>query len=198
MPQNGEGCDEAVKRTLCPTDRPDLKEIHMKKLHSFAFYAMVAPALTLGAGSVLAQQSTGQDVDRQQQNTQREMGAGQSDPQNAANRQRAGDQTRMQNRDYIGSIPANGMQASDLIGANVKTSGDEEVGSVGDLIIDQDGKVVAVIVGVGGFLGMGEKEVAISWDRVTRSGTGEEQELRIDSTRQELQSAPEFEPQDQE
>lgn len=198
MPQMGEGCDEAVKRTFCPIDRPDLKEIHMKKLHSFAFYAMVAPALTLGAGSVLAQQSTGQDVDRQQQNTQRDMGAGQSDPQNAANRQNAGDQTRMQNRDYIGSAPANGMQASDLIGAEVKTSGDEEVGSVGDLIIDQDGKVVAVIVGVGGFLGMGEKEVAISWDRVTRSGTGEEQELRIDSTRQELQSAPEFEPQDQE
>lgn len=61
-----------------------------------------------------------------------------------------------------------------------------------DLIIDKDGQVVAVVVGVGGFLGMGEKNVAIPWDDVTKSGTAEEQELRIDATREELQSAPEF------
>ncbi len=45
------------------------------------------------------------------------------------------------------SPPANGMAASDLIGPELKTSGDESVGEIGDLIIDQIGKVVAVVVG---------------------------------------------------
>lgn len=55
---------------------------------------------------------------------------------------------------------------------------------------------MAVVVGVGGFSGMGEKNVAISWDSVTQTGTANERELRIDATRDELSSAPEFEKQD--
>lgn len=168
----------------------------MKKLHSVAFYALVAPALALGAGSALAQESTGQDVDRQQQSTQFNQGAEQSGAQKAADRQKTGDKSPMENRGYLSAAPPNGMQASELIGTEVNTTGDESVGSVSDLIIDQDGKVAAIVVGVGGFLGMGEKDVAIDWGQVTRSGASDDQELRIDVTRQELQSAPEFEAQD--
>ena len=98
----------------------------------------------------------------------------------------------MQNRGYISSAPANGTQASNLIGAGVTTTGGENVGPVSDLIIDQHGQIVAIIVGVGGFLGMGEKDVAIGWDDVTRSGTSDEQELQIDVTREDLRPAPEF------
>lgn len=179
----------------------------MKKLHSLAFYALVTPAITLGAGSALAEQSTGQDVDRQQQNTQRDdQGAmpsnqaeqetqrtGQSQAQAAMDQQEKRDQSRTQSQGYISSAPANGMRASDLIGTEINTTGDEEVGSVSDLIIDQNGQVIAVVVGVGGFLGMGEKNVAIGWDHLKTSGTGEEQEMRVDLTREDLQSAPEFE-----
>lgn len=44
------------------------------------------------------------------------------------------------------------MQASRLIGAEVKTSDAEEVGPLDDLIIDENGQVVAIVIGVGRFL----------------------------------------------
>lgn len=181
----------------------------MKKLHSFVFYALVTPAIALGANSVLAQQSNDRDVDRQQQSPQREQGATPSAPssqgtnqsaqhtkpsdaQKAAGHRNMRDGPHMQNRGYINVIPAKGTQASNLIGAEVKTTGDEDIGSVDDLIIDENGQVVAIVVSIGGIMGMGEKGVAIGWGNVTRSGTSDKQELRIDATREDLDSAPEF------
>ncbi len=168
----------------------------MNKLRSIAFYALVTPAMTLGAGSVLAEQDIGQDANKEKQSSQYEQSAGQSDSQMQSENKAMRDQSSMQNQGYMASAPANGMQASDLIGAEVRTNADENVGSIGDLIIDQNGQVVAVVVGVGGFLGMGEKEVAIGWEHITTSGTSEQKELRVDVTRDDLRAAPEFEKQD--
>ncbi|MCG2581339.1 MAG: PRC-barrel domain-containing protein [Marinobacter sp.] len=165
----------------------------MKKLHSLAFYALVTPAIALGSGAVLAEQSADKDVDQNQQSVQPEQDAMESTTSTAQSDPKAGDQSRMQNQGYIASAPANGMQASDLIGAGVKTTGDEKVGAVSDLIIDQDGQVVGIVVGVGGFLGMGEKDVAIGWDDVTKLGASDEQDLRINLTREDLEGAPEYE-----
>jgi uncharacterized protein YrrD len=54
-----------------------------------------------------------------------------------------------------------------VIGSDLKSRPDDEtIGAISDLVIDADGKIVAVIVEVGGFLGLGKKEVAISWDSV--------------------------------
>lgn len=149
----------------------------MKKLHSIAFYALVTPAMTLGAGSVLAQTSADQELDREQQSAEHI-------------------QSDMEHQGYMASAPANGLQASTLIGAEVITTGDEVVGSVSDLIIDQDGQLIAIVVGVGGFLGMGERDVAIGWADVSRSGTSDEPGLRINATREDLSSAPGFESTD--
>ncbi len=98
---------------------------------------------------------------------------------------------------YMDSAPVNGMQATDLIGTEVKTTdGEDVVGSVNDLIIDENGQVVAVVIGVDGYQGMGEKDVAIGWDDVTRSGTADDHELRITVSRDTLRPAPEFAKQD--
>lgn len=58
------------------------------------------------------------------------------------------------------------ISADDLIGTTVYGANDENVGSVGDVILTQDGDVDAIIVDVGGFLGMGAKEVAIGMDNL--------------------------------
>jgi sporulation protein YlmC with PRC-barrel domain len=158
----------------------------MKKLHSLVFYALVTPVITLGAGSVLAQQPTGPSMDREQGVTQPTPGITRGD-------ETIRDRSPMESGDYMSSVPADGMQASNLMGATVRTSADEDVGTVRDLLIDEDGQVVALVIGVGGFLGMGEKDVAIGWDRVTKSGTGDDLELRIDMTEDDLRSAPEYE-----
>lgn len=174
----------------------------MKKLHPFAFYALVTPVIALSAGSVLAGEY-GQDSDREQNSTERDQGAMQSSPKNTQSDQSARKSDSQiasprlsANQGYISSAPANGMQASDLIGAEVKTTGNENVGPVEDLIIDQNGQIAAIVVSVGGFLGMGEKNVAIGWDQVTASRTADEQELRVNLTRGELGSAPEFKARD--
>jgi len=160
----------------------------MNKLQSFAFYALITPAIALGSSAALAQQSTGSQVEQNPQGMQKKQGDMKSStkmPQTA--------QSRMQNTGYMDTAPGNGIHASNLIGATVTTAGDEEVGAVSDLIIDQDGQVVGLVIGVGGFLGMGEKDVAIGWDSVQRTGNADELELRIDQSRESLQSAPEFE-----
>lgn len=52
-------------------------------------------------------------------------------------------------------------RASRIIGTTMTNMLNESVGKVEDIVIDTDGKVVAVMVGVGGFLGLGETSVAI-------------------------------------
>ena len=160
----------------------------MKKLHSFALYALIAPAIAFGSGAVLAQQSSGSELEQEQQGMQKNQ-----DDMKATTRAPQTAQSRMQSTGYMGTAPADGIHASNLIGTEVITTGDEEVGAVSDLIIDQDGQVVGIVVGVGGFLGMGAKDVAIGWDDVQKSGSANELELRIDQSRESLLSAPEFE-----
>lgn len=98
----------------------------------------------------------------------------------------------MNNKGYMASAPTNGIHVSTLMGAQVKTTEGEEIVQVSDLIMDQDAQVVGKVLGVGGFLSMGEKDVAIGWDDVQKSGSGDELELQIDQTRESLLSALEF------
>jgi sporulation protein YlmC with PRC-barrel domain len=59
------------------------------------------------------------------------------------------------------------IRAEELVGTTVYGANDEDVGEIGDVILSQDGKVDSVIVDVGGFLGMGEKEVAVGLDNIS-------------------------------
>jgi hypothetical protein len=83
-------------------------------------------------------------------------------------------------------------RASKMIGAQVFNMSNENIGEINDLIIDHSGKVSRVILGVGGFLGIGEHEVAISFAelRVGRDGAN----MRISSslTRQGLSAMPQW------
>lgn len=56
---------------------------------------------------------------------------------------------------------ADSYRASKLIGASVLNARGESIGNINDLIVDREGKIDKVIVGVGGFLGMGERSVAL-------------------------------------
>jgi PRC-barrel domain len=56
--------------------------------------------------------------------------------------------------------------ASKLIGTTVTGPNNESIGDVNDVLLDRNGQAVAVIVGVGGFLGIGEKDVAVSFNQL--------------------------------
>lgn len=58
------------------------------------------------------------------------------------------------------------VRTEDLVGTTVYGADDANVGEIGDVVMTQDGKVDAVILDVGGFLGVGEKEVAVGMDNL--------------------------------
>lgn len=57
-------------------------------------------------------------------------------------------------------------RASKLMGLDVYNEANEKLGDVNELILDKDGKINAVVIGVGGFLGMGEHDIAVSIDKL--------------------------------
>jgi sporulation protein YlmC with PRC-barrel domain len=64
-------------------------------------------------------------------------------------------------------MPATEVRAEEMVGTTVYGSDDANVGEIGDVLLSGDGKVDAYIVDVGGFLGVGEKEVAIGSDNLS-------------------------------
>ena len=57
------------------------------------------------------------------------------------------------------------VRAQSLLGVDV-SNGQDTIGKVSDLVVTDDGRVDAIVVGVGGFLGIGEKRVALAWDSI--------------------------------
>jgi sporulation protein YlmC with PRC-barrel domain len=57
-------------------------------------------------------------------------------------------------------------RASKLIGLNVYNEANEKLGDINELILDKDGKINAVVIGVGGFLGMGEHDIAVAMNKL--------------------------------
>ena len=57
-------------------------------------------------------------------------------------------------------------RASKLVGVNVYNEANEKIGDINEVILDKSGKVANVILGVGGFLGMGEHYVAVAFDKL--------------------------------
>jgi sporulation protein YlmC with PRC-barrel domain len=68
------------------------------------------------------------------------------------------------------SISASSLQgdwrASKIVGLSVYNDGNEKLGSINDLLMDKSGNIKAVVLGVGGFLGMGEHLVAVPLDKI--------------------------------
>lgn len=98
---------------------------------------------------------------------------------------------------YLTSQPEGSFYADSLTGNQVKSSveDDEDIGTISDLIIDEDGQIQAVVVGVGGFLGMGEKDVAIEWDslELTKDEDGDDYVIRVNASQDALEEAEEYE-----
>jgi hypothetical protein len=80
----------------------------------------------------------------------------------------------------------------ELIGEEVINGADEEVGEIADLIIDQDQKLVGVVLSVGGFLGLGEKWVGVPVDTVQFPSGDQPARLLVAVTKEQLENAPDF------
>jgi sporulation protein YlmC with PRC-barrel domain len=94
---------------------------------------------------------------------------------------------------FLSKQESTDLLASNLIGQSVYNSQDESIGDINDLVTDENGKVVAVLVGTGGFLGLGEKDVALGFKdlRFTRTEDGNIKVI-ANVTQETLASAPDY------
>ena len=84
--------------------------------------------------------------------------------------------------------------ASNLIGKSVVNAQDETIGEINDLVTDQGGKIVAVLIGTGGFLGIGEKDVGVRFEDL-KLARDENNDVKViaNLSQETLASAPDFE-----
>jgi hypothetical protein len=84
--------------------------------------------------------------------------------------------------------------ASNLKGANVVGPDNENIGNVADILLDKYGKVSAYVVGLGGFLGLGPKDVAVAPDsfQILPGDRDSPFKLKLTINKDQLKSAAEF------
>ena len=87
------------------------------------------------------------------------------------------------------------LTAEKIQGSYVYGENDETVGEIGSLLMNDDGKVSQAVINVGGFLGLGEKPVAVSFEKIQilKGVDGDDYRFYIDSTQEKLEALPEYE-----
>lgn len=95
---------------------------------------------------------------------------------------------------YMAADPAE-LTAEMLTGARVYGSNDEDVGEIHSLLLTDAGKIDRAIIDVGGFLGLGEKQVAVTFGELTilREDGGDDVNVYIDATQEALEAQPTYE-----
>jgi hypothetical protein len=107
---------------------------------------------------------------------------------------------------FVASQSADQLVFSKFKGTDVVGPNDESIGGVNDLLLDKSGKVLGVVVGVGGFLGIGQKNVAmdmgafqivpaasgVSTPAARRSNDPTDIKLKVAWTKDQIQQAPDF------
>lgn len=95
---------------------------------------------------------------------------------------------------FVNEKRADQWLASDLRAKNVYDRNDAKIGAINDLLIDRDGRISAVIIGVGGFLGIGEKNVGVPFADIKISLRDGNEWLVLERSREDLRAAPAFGP----
>ncbi|HEY8125717.1 MAG TPA: PRC-barrel domain-containing protein, partial [Methylocystis sp.] len=127
------------------------------------------------SGAALAEQMMNRTTDRQSGAMDRStMGTAGAQPQ------------------FLTTLPQNALLVSNIHDQNVYDPQENKIGEVKDLILDRGGKVTAAIISVGGFLGMGQKDVAIAFNDLQATERNNKWWLTVNATKDELKSATGF------
>ena len=90
----------------------------------------------------------------------------------------------------ISNLPSGVLPVSDYYNQSVYDAKENKIGDINDLLLDKEGKVSAIILGVGGFLGAGEKNVAVPFNALKLTEKNGKRYLVMDTTKEALNSAP--------
>ena len=84
------------------------------------------------------------------------------------------------------------MAASALIGTKVRNANKESIGKIDEIYLDKEAKVTDVVISVGGFLGVGSKDVAVKWSDITVGQEDNSVVLTTSLTKDALTALPDY------
>jgi hypothetical protein len=91
----------------------------------------------------------------------------------------------------IGDFSAEGdVSVKAVIGAKVRNADRETVGTVQDLYVDASGSIKTAVIAVGGFLGVGSKDVAVKWSDIKQTRDGNTAVLTTSLSKEQLKAMP--------
>jgi hypothetical protein len=90
------------------------------------------------------------------------------------------------------NVPSSSLTVTDWYKQDVYDPSNAKIGEIMDVLVAKDGQVQAAIVGVGGFLGAGEKDVAVSFNSIRKTMKDDKVYLTLDTTKDALKKAPGF------
>ena len=97
--------------------------------------------------------------------------------------------------DFVTVQPAGQWLAGQFIGQAVTNEAAETIGNINDLLFDKSGRIVNVVIGVGGFLGIGEKNVAIPYSTLSITANADgKRVVTVPLSKERLLAAPDFKP----
>lgn len=172
----------------------------MERFKPFAVAAMLAMSSTLA----LAQQPTPPTTEQKNQPGTNSPApppapaAAPADEQPAAPPRpeaQAGASTEQQAADTTGTIEQSpgDIATSKLVGASVYNANNENIGEIEDLIISSNGAISTVVIGVGGFLGIGEKKVGMPFSALkTEKGDNNAMKVVVEGSKESLKAMPDY------
>jgi hypothetical protein len=93
---------------------------------------------------------------------------------------------------YIPEQSGNKLLVTEYLGQAVYDPGKQKVGTISNLLVDTTGRVTGVVIDVGGFLGVGTKEVAISFEALFPVREDDQDAFLVEMTKAQLEAAPTF------
>jgi hypothetical protein len=89
----------------------------------------------------------------------------------------------------MSTVPSSSKTVSDWYKQDVYDPSDSKIGKIDDVLVSQSGQIDALVVGVGGFLGAGEKDVAVPFTAVKWTSKNNKNYLTMSATKDDLKSA---------
>jgi sporulation protein YlmC with PRC-barrel domain len=94
--------------------------------------------------------------------------------------------------ELMSSVPQSSRTVTDWYKQNVYDPNDKKIGEIMDVLIEPSGQANTAIIGVGGFLGAGEKDVAVKFDAIKSTMKDNKPYLTLDTNKDALKNAPGF------
>lgn len=167
------------------TDGDDASQVYVM-LNTGADMLMEAPAYDRTASMDNNAQGNAQNRDAQNRNTQ--------DRNAQAGAERSGFAAPQMQREGYAEVKATEVSSETLMGKSVYDANDNDVGSVTDLIIGEDGSITNVIIDFGGFLGIGSSQAALDYSELTILSTEGYADVRlyVDASKEQIQNLPQY------